>query len=619
MTFFAGVLHREPGRSDRPAWLSELACSLAGTESLEQTTFGPFAGVQVGGEGMCHRMGPVWILASDLDLVNLDDVRRLTQSDDVLKGLASLYAREGIHGLGRLRGAFALALWDADRRELVLAVDQVGMHRLYYAVTSDGVAFGSRPGLLRGVPTLDGEPDPTAVYCYLNFGYVPAPMSITPAIRRVDPGCVVTVRDGVVAVERYWDASYEERSQDETVAAHGAMQLSSEAVARALGDGTSKNTGAFLSGGTDSSTILGLMTRLTGERIHAFSIGFQERRYDELEHAERAARHFGALHHVRRVSPADALEALPRLVDAYDDPLGNNSAIGTFLCAQLARENGMSRLLAGDGGDEIFGGNERYTTDGVFARYQRIPALLRRGLLEPALAALPEGEKTLIGRAQRYVRRANIPNPRRFYSYEFFFAQAGGDLLSRDFLSSVDPESPWRVLERHFERVRASEELNRLMYLDLKLTIGDNDLYKVTRTADQAGVEVRFPFLDLPLIELTGTWPVAFKVHHRGEKRVLFKRAFGELLPAATLRKQKHGFGVPTSQWLRTHAGFVELLHDSLLQADSHVRTYFRAGALDEIVRRHAVDSTAFYGDVLWNLLMLELWHRRHGPSRSAA
>jgi asparagine synthase (glutamine-hydrolysing) len=120
------------------------------------------------------------------------------------------------------------------------------------------------------------------------------------------------------------------------------------------------------------------------------------------------------------------------------------------------------------------------------------------------------------------------------------------------------------------------------------------------------------------LIEHTATWPVAFKVH-RGEKRVLFKRAFGELLPTAILRKQKHGFGVPTSQWLRTHAGFVELLHDSLLHADSHVRKYFRAGALDEIVRRHAVDSTAFYGDILWNLLMLELWHRRHGPSRRAA
>ena len=611
MSVFAGVLQRDPGRTGRPAWLGDLACSLARTESTTEMAFGPFVGIRVGGEDVCPRRGPVAILASDLDLVNLDEVRRLTQSEDVLGGLAALYGREGIRGLGRLRGAFALALWDADRRELVLAVDQVGMRRLYYAVTSDGVVFGSRPGLLRGAPTLDVEPNPTAVYCYLNFGYLPAPLSMRPAIQRVAPGCFVKVRDTEVTVGRYWDVSYEERPQDETAAAHGTAQLCSEAVSRALGDGTAKDAGAFLSGGTDSSTILGLMTRATGERINAFSIGFQERRYDELEYAERAARHFNALHHVRRVSPADALEALPHLVDAYDDPLGNNSAIGTFLCAKLARESGIGRLLAGDGGDEMFGGNERYTTDAVFARYQSIPGLLRRGVLEPVLAALPDGRNTVVGRAQRYVRRANIQNPRRFYSYEFFFAQAGGELLAGDFLSAADRESPWRVLEQHFERAAGTDELNRLMYLDLKLTIGDNDLYKVTRTADIAGVQVRFPFLDLALIERAATWPAEFKVH-RGEKRVLFKRAFGELLPAATLLKQKHGFGVPTSQWLRTHAGFVDLLHDSLLQADGYVRTYFRAGALDEMVRRHAADSTAFYGDILWSLLMLELWHRRH-------
>ena len=611
MSVFAGVLQRDPGRTGRPAWLGDLAGSLARTESAMEMTFGPFVGVRVGGEDVWPRRGPVAILASDLDLVNLDEIKRLTQSEDVLPGLAALYRREGIRGLGRLRGAFALALWDADRRELVLAVDQVGMRRLYYAVTSDGAVFGSRPGLLRGAPTLDVEPNPTAVYCYLNFGYLPAPLSMRPAIQRVAPGCFVKVRDTEVTVGRYWDVSYQERPQDETAAAEGTAQLCSEAVARALGDGTSKDAGAFLSGGTDSSTILGLMTRATGERINAFSIGFQERRYDELEYAERAARHFNALHHVRRVSPADALEALPHLVDAYDDPLGNNSAIGTFLCAKLARESGIGRLLAGDGGDEMFGGNERYTTDAVFARYQSIPGLLRRGVLEPVLSALPDGRSTVVGRAQRYVRRANIRNPRRFYSYEFFFAQAGGELLTGDFLSAADRESPWRVLEQHFERAAGTDELNRLMYLDLKLTIGDNDLYKVTRTADIAGVQVRFPFLDLALIERAATWPADFKVR-RGEKRVLFKRAFGELLPAATLVKQKHGFGVPTSQWLRTHAGFVDLLHDSLLQAGGYVRTYFRAGALDEMVRRHAADSTAFYGDILWSLLMLELWHRRH-------
>ena len=184
MSVFAGVLQRDPGRTGRPAWLGDLAGSLARTESAMEMTFGPFVGVRVGGEDVWPRRGPVAILASDLDLVNLDEIKRLTQSEDVLPGLAALYRREGIRGLGRLRGAFALALWDADRRELVLAVDQVGMRRLYYAVTSDGAVFGSRPGLLRGAPTLDVEPNPTAVYCYLNFGYLPAPLSMRPAIQR---------------------------------------------------------------------------------------------------------------------------------------------------------------------------------------------------------------------------------------------------------------------------------------------------------------------------------------------------------------------------------------------------------------------------------------------------
>jgi len=217
----------------------------------------------------------------------------------------------------------------------------------------------------------------------------------------------------------------------------------------------------------------------------------------------------------------------------------------------------------------------------------------------------------VIGKAQRYVRRANLANPRRFYSYEFVFAQDGRGLLDPAFLEAVEPGAPWTVLERHFGRVTAPAELNRLLYLDMKLTIGDNDLLKVVRTADEAGIGVRFPFLDLPMVEFTATWPAPFKVRG-GEKRYLFKRAFRDLLPRETLTKPKHGFGVPTSLWLRTHPGFVDLLHDALLGSDASVRAYFRPGALDELLRLHASDSTAFYGDIVWKVLMLELWHRHH-------
>jgi asparagine synthase (glutamine-hydrolysing) len=360
------------------------------------------------------------------------------------------------------------------------------------------------------------------------------------------------------------------------------------------------------------------MTRLTGEPVNAFSIGFHEDRYDELDYARLAARHFGAILHTRIVKPDDALAALPGLVDVYDEPLGNNSAIGTLFCAALAREHGVSRLLAGDGGDEIFGGNERYRVDQVFARYGRVPAPLRRALLEPVLLKLPADMPGILGRARRYIRRASIPNPRRFYSYEFHVAQNAAELLEPDFLRRVQPDAPWQVLEEHFRRPEAASELNRLLYLDLKLTIGDNDLFKVTRTAELGSVGVRFPFLNLPLVEFMGMLPASFKV--RGlEKRYLFKRAFRSLLPREILAKRKHGFGVPTAEWLRSHSGIRELARDTLLSARTEQRGYFRRGALEDLFARHDRETAPFYGDILWSVLMLELWHRRHVDAPGAA
>ena len=608
MSLIGGIVHRDPRRPATPERLERLLCAEDSRGAVVAS--GCFA-VMLAGDGQPWSGDGSTVVAVDADLVNLDELSSLTGREGVQEVVSALYQREGVGGIQRLRGAFAVAIWEPRERQLLLAVDQVGIRRLYYAVTAEGMAFASRAGLLRAVAGLSGDPEPTTVFHYLNFGYLPAAVSVAGPIRRLEPGCLLKAQDGSVTITRYWDLNYTKRDLDHDATARATMRQAEGAVARALGSGGAKETGAFLSGGTDSSTVLGLMSRLTGERVHAISIGFQERRYDELEYAERAARHFKARHHVRRISPQDALAALPRLIDSYDEPFGNNSAIGTYLCAQLARECGLTRLLAGDGGDEIFGGNERYTVDAVFARYQRLPRLLRRGLLEPILRTLPDGGSSTVGRAQRYVRRASLPNPRRFYSYEFFFAQDGRELLDGDFLRSVEPGAPWDVLEQHFGRVSAVEELNRLLYLDIKLTIGDNDLLKVTRTAEAAGIGVRFPFLDLPLIEFTATWPASFKVH-AGEKRHLFRQAFRELLPAETLAKRKHGFGVPTSLWLRTHAGFVDLAHDALLGPDAHVSSYFRRGALEELLRLHASDTTAFYGDLLWSVLMLELWHRRH-------
>ncbi|MEX2222025.1 MAG: asparagine synthase-related protein [Candidatus Rokuibacteriota bacterium] len=603
-----GVVYHDPARRMGVEVVRAMAGGRSDAAEPAWVGCGPF-GVFVTGSGQAPVEHPAVVLAADADLLNLTELQGLTGREDLAGVIARLYEREGAEAVRRLRGGFALALWDRGSRQLLLAVDQFGIRRLHYAVTPEGFAFASRASALLALPGTRREAEPTSLYHYLNLGFVPAPRSIFPGIFRLPPGHQLIVRDGRPQPSRYWDLTYTERplSVDESAAA--TARLAQASVALALEGASPKATGAFLSGGTDSSTVLGLMRKLTGERVNAFSIGFQEERYNELDHAELAARHFDAAHYVHVVTPAEALAALPSLVEAYDEPFGNDSAIGTLLCARLARSCGVTRLLAGDGGDEIFGGNQRYATDHLFARYQRIPGVLRRGLVEPVLLSLRE--VGLVGKAQRYIRRANIPNPRRFYFYELFFAQDGQALLDPEFVRALEPDAPWALIEEHFRRAPATAELNRLLYLDMKLAIGDNDLLKVTRTGEVAGVDVRFPFLDLPLVEFTATWPARFKV--RGvEKRYLFKRAFRPLLPPATLAKRKHGFGVPTSAWLKTHAGFAALAQDSLRGPDCRVRPYFRAGAIEQLFALHAQDPTPFYGGILWGLLMLELWHRRH-------
>src|SRR5439155_585655 len=345
------------------------------------------------------------------------------------------------------------------------------------------------------------------------------------------------------------------------------------------------------------------MSRVTGERVQAFSIGFQEARYNELDYAELAARHFDAAHYTKIVTADEALQSLPDLVAAYDEPFGNNSALAAYLCARLARETGVRVLLAGDGGDEIFGGNERYRRDRILARYHLIPAWLRHGLLEPLVRRFPAESPDLRGKARRYVERACLPNPERFYSSEFYVSQNRHRLLHPDFQAVTTADQPLEIARGHFRAAATSAELNRLLHVDLKITLGDNDLFKVVRTAEAAGVAVRFPLLDHPLVELMATLPVSYKVRG-GEKRDAFKRAFRDLLPRETLAKVKHGFGLPTSDWLKDHKGFRELGRDLLLSSHARQRGYFAPGAVEELFQLHEADHTPFYGDILWTLLM---------------
>jgi len=610
MSTIAGLVYRDPNRlADRRIRdLLAMGILQAGDRGSIEGAGAIFLGD--GPDVSCDRGEDSWV-ATDLDISNLETLQARTGAASPACMLRELHRREGTGFPARLRGAFAVALWLPAERRLLLVTDRFGLRRLYYSVTTDGVAFSSRARGPLALPGTSRELEPDAIYASMNFGTVPAPQTMYRAVRRLPPGHALVWKDGRATVERYWDMAYPERRITRAAAAQAVLHRTGEAVREALHGSDPKHTGAFLSGGTDSSTIVGLMSRLNGERVNAFSIGFHEDRYNELAYAELAVRHFDAAHYTQLVTADDAFVCLPDLVEAYDEPFGNNSVIPTYLCARLARETGMRLLLAGDGGDEIFGGNDRYRRERILARYGLIPTPFRRGLIEPLLRVLPSAGLNLVGKAQRYVERASLPNPDRFYASEFFVAQQRARLLHPDFLAAITGDWPLEVARSHYRAVRASSELNRLLYVDLKITLGDNDLFKVTRTAELAGIAVRFPMLDHALVEFTGTLPARYKV--RGtEMRHLFKRAFANLLPHQILTKVKHGFGLPASDWLKTHRGFRELARDTLLSERCCARGYFAPGALQWLFGLHDADRTPYYGDMLWNLLMLELWHQYH-------
>ena len=614
MNIIGGIVYRDPARAAERRLLGALlpgATDLAEARRIDLSG-GVLAGV---GSGVVSDHAADGALVAELDLTNLDDLPGIADGKTPARCLLQLHAQYGTDFVTRLRGAFAIALWSPARRRLVLAADRFGFRRMYYAVTEDGIAFGSRVKSPLALSSCSQALDPDAIYAYLNFGTVPAPQSIYKAVRRLAPGQALVWEDGRMTLEQYWDVTYSERSLGRVAAARATYGQTEKAMRQTLGGLEPKHTGAFLSGSTDSSTIVGLMSRLTGERVQAFSIGFQEARYNELEYAELAARHFGAAHYTSIVTADEALACLPDVVAAYDEPFGNNSALPSYLCARLARETGVKVLFAGDGGDEIFGGNERYRRDSILARYHLIPAWLRQGLIEPIVRRFPAEAPGLTGKAHRYVERACLPNPDRFYSTEFFVNQNRQRLLHPDFQAATTPDWPLQVARRHFEAAAGAGELNRLLHVDLKITLADNDLFKVVRTAEAAGIGVRFPLLDHSLVEFMATLPASYKVRG-GEKRYIFKEAFGGLLPEKILAKVKHGFGLPTSDWLKRHKGFRELGRDVLLSAKSRQRGYFAPGVMEEMFRLHEADQTPFYGDILWNVLMLELWHERHGGAR---
>jgi asparagine synthase (glutamine-hydrolysing) len=375
--------------------------------------------------------------------------------------------------------------------------------------------------------------------------------------------------------------------------------------------------GAFLSGGTDSTTVTGLLTQLRGHPVRTFSIGFSAEGFDEMAYARIAARHFGTQAHEYYVTPRDVAEALPLIAQAYDEPFGNASAVPAYFCARLARESGVGILLAGDGGDEIFGGNARYAKQKIFEHYSVLPAWVRAAF-EPILLNAPgAGLLTPLHKLQSYVRQARIPLPDRLETYNFLHRSPLEAILDPDFLREIDPEHPLELLREVYRRTDSDDPVDCMMHLDLKAVLADSDLRKVSRMCEVAGVEVCFPLLADELVEFSGEVPAALKV--KGTRlRFFFKHALRDFLPPEVLSKSKHGFGLPFGLWLASDDNLEELARATLRRLES--RGIVRPAYIAELWQHHAEFHASYFGVMIWILVQLELWLQHHfdGPPGSS-
>ena len=528
---------------------------------------------------------------------------------DPLAAWQQAYATRGSTCAANVGGEFAVAL-DLPDGGAYLAVDRFAVHSLCYAMKDGRLHYATRADVLArrlGITALSTQ----AIYDYLFHHCIPSPRTIYEGIHRLPAAHYALFQNGQLTVAPYWTAQFTEQARPDFDALRDEFRgiLRSAVKERLTGDG---KTACFLSGGTDSSTVAGLLGEATGKAPASYSIGFEAEGYDEMAYARIAAKAFGADHHEYYVTPADLVKAIPDVAAHYDQPFGNSSAVPAFYCARKAHDDGYTRLLAGDGGDELFGGNTRYAKERVFHVYSQIPSPLRAGVLNPLFMNPVAGNIPLLKKGTSYIRQARVPMPDRMQSYNLLDRLGLRDVLTPGFLAAVDTDAP-----REHQRAtwaagpHDASLVNQMLTFDWRYTLAENDLPKVVGTTALAGVDVSFPLLDTRLLDFSLKLPTSYKL--KGLKlRWFFKEALRGFLPDDILTKKKHGFGLPFGPWAVKDAALNALAADSLrgVAARGIVRPEFVESLLTKRLKEHA----GYYGEMVWILMMLEQWLRRHAP-----
>lgn len=551
---------------------------------------------------------PATDLSLTLGFPRFSDARlaTLAKSQGVLAAWRETVDKQANSAAAGVTGDFAVGLCEAGGRTF-MAVDRFAIHPLCYRVVDGKLRFATRADELADADT---EIDPQAIFDYLYFHVIPAPRTIYKGIYRLPAAHYALFDNGQLTVAPYWVPNFEEQRNPSFDALKGEFrQLLQDSVAAQL-DGS--KPACFLSGGTDSSTVAGMVALASGRAAASYSIGFDAQGYDEMEYARLAAKHFKTEHHEYYVTPDDLVRSISAVAAHFDQPFGNSSALPSYYCAKMALDDGVTKILAGDGGDELFGGNSRYAKQKVFGWYSHVPGLLQKRLMEPLLGTRAAGAFALTRKAGSYVEQARVPMPDRLQMYNLITRLGVAEVLTPQLRAQVDVTAPLQLQRQVWQGAQNCSHLNTELAFDWRFTLAESDLPKVLGATGFAGVKVGFPMLDDRLLAFSLKLPTDYKL--KGQKlRWFFKEALRGFLPDEILTKKKQGFGLPFGVWANTHPALKALATDSLHSLAR--RGVVRADFVQALLTQRLPEHPGYFGEMVWILMMLEQWLQQHAPS----
>lgn len=513
-----------------------------------------------------------------------------------------LYEEMGTDCVQKLRGMFGLAIYDKTKRKLILARDRLGKKPLHYALHNGSLYFGSEIKSILAVAPELAEVNSQALLEYLYYGYVPEPITAFTGIHKLPSGHVLEFENGKIQIRQYWDlpeyATHSPKSEEECLE-ELEHRLFEATKMRLISD---VPLGAFLSGGTDSSTVVGLMARASSGPVKTFSIGFKKDDFDEAHYARIVAKKFGTDHHEMILEP-DVVQTVEHLTNSLEEPFGDSSMLPTYYVSQMARQH-VTVALSGDGGDEVFAGYDRYRIHADRQIFERIPGWARKFFRNQIFPRLPN---RMDGRKFSY--NISLPWQERYIDGLAFLPAFERDtpLLSDDFRAILNrSDDPGNVLRRRFGAAPTKDPVSQLLYVDTKTYLVDDILTKVDRMSMLNSLEVRVPILDHVFIEWVTGLPPEWKLRGKNQKYILRKLAERVGVPHEALYREKRGFSLPLVHWMRNELKDMLMI---LLEPRTLERGYFQGSGVRKLMDDHLLHGKTMTGRI-WRLLMLELWHR---------